>query len=254
MLIEMKIGFQISGSTKRKKIIESHDDEAKKETVVSIELGTGIVGNMVERASNELVIPLPPQRNAVKPDTTSDIDQLAAHELLQDLTNTNAASTESTLVIGAQKAANSKAPLLLANVAPELLQCTNDDERFKVDISLRADNVDVMSESYQHVPIEQFGAAMLRGMGWTGPSKEEESDKTKYDIIPRENRLGLGATAKPPDDKVGVWSIIKGGRHVISVTDMYSDINDVVVSYIYILPCWEGGGEISPKSLIHEYV
>ena len=200
----MKIGFHISGLTKRKKIIDSAADDTVKESIVSVELGAGIVADRAEKERNELVIPLPPTKNAAAPVTTDDIDQLAAQELLQDIAKPGDSSMESTLVIGAQKASNSKAPLLLANVAPELLSCTNDDERFKVDISLRAENVDVLSESYHQVPIDQFGAAMLRGMGWTGPTEEEKSDKKKYDIVPRENRLGLGATAKPPDEKVSV--------------------------------------------------
>jgi G patch domain and KOW motifs-containing protein len=200
----MKIGFQISGATKRKKIIDApiDSDDTKREAVVSMEQGASKV-SADEKAKTELVIPLPPPRNpSIAPAVSADdADQLAAQELLNDLTKSDGKKSENTLVIVTKKVEDVKAPLLMANVAPELLACSNDDERFKVDISLRAENMDVNSDLYQNVPIEAFGAAMLRGMGWTGPTEEEESDKKKYDIIPRENRLGLGATAKPPDEK-----------------------------------------------------
>ena len=45
-----------------------------------------------------------------------------------------------------------------------------DDEtqEFKRDLARQADDLDVESEAYANVPISEFGAAMLRGMGWTG--------------------------------------------------------------------------------------
>jgi hypothetical protein len=38
-------------------------------------------------------------------------------------------------------------------------------------------------------------------MGWTGPEEEEKSmaDKLYKDVLPREQRLGLGAMPKPPE-------------------------------------------------------
>jgi hypothetical protein len=56
------------------------------------------------------------------------------------------------------------APLLMANLAPELLGIQSDDERFKKDISLRAEDMDFTSNRYKSIPVNEFGAAMLRGM------------------------------------------------------------------------------------------
>src|SRR3546814_13580115 len=62
--------------------------------------------------------------------------------------------------------------------------------------------MDVRSVRYQTSPIGEFGASRIRGMGWSGPTKEdEERAKTTFLPTPREARLGLGATAKPPDAK-----------------------------------------------------
>lgn len=96
-------------------------------------------------------------------------------------------------------------PLLAKNLAPELLKMQSDDERFRYDISQRPDDISVKSEAYEAVPVDQFGAAMLRGMGWTGPSEDDEKFARKYteSIVPRERGLGLGAMARPPGPEVG---------------------------------------------------
>jgi hypothetical protein len=65
------------------------------------------------------------------------------------------------------------------------------------------------TEAYAAVPIEDFGAALLRGMGWNG-----EAIKSKYGgrsvpdpaVTPaRPMFLGLGAKAKdpPPEKQTG---------------------------------------------------
>ena len=43
----------------------------------------------------------------------------------------------------------------------------NEKKRFALDMSMRPDTLSIESEAYSSVPIEHFGAAMLRGMGWT---------------------------------------------------------------------------------------
>ncbi|GKY98096.1 hypothetical protein MPSEU_000767400 [Mayamaea pseudoterrestris] len=59
------------------------------------------------------------------------------------------------------------------------------------------------SESFARVPISQFGAAMLRGMGWK-PHDNSKSNSSSQDddanALPRPHRLGLGAIPKLPDD------------------------------------------------------
>jgi hypothetical protein len=89
---------------------------------------------------------------------------------------------------------------LQASIAPELLNLKDEGERFKVDLALRPDDMNIRSDRYRDTPVEEFGAAMLRGMGWAGPSKEDEeySKSLNEKILSREHRLGLGALAKPP--------------------------------------------------------
>lgn len=56
-------------------------------------------------------------------------------------------------------------------------------------------------EDYERVPVEEFGAALLRGMGWDGESKQ---GKVK-DVKRRQNLLGLGAKELKGAEELGAW-------------------------------------------------
>jgi len=80
-------------------------------------------------------------------------------------------------------------PLLLQNRIPDGFE--TDD---KLDVSLRAEESSL--DDYERIPIEQFGLAMLRGMGWSksegiGLSNKKVVDTVEPQIRPR--GLGLGA-------------------------------------------------------------
>ncbi len=79
--------------------------------------------------------------------------------------------------------------------------------KYQRDLKHRADDLSVHSQSYVNVPIAEFGAAMLRGMGWKGQSnknneKEKDGNNSKT-FNPRPHRLGLGATPLPPSMRNG---------------------------------------------------
>ena len=89
-----------------------------------------------------LIIPLIQPNYGAK--VVKSADELAAEQIIADLTN-KTSDTGPQLVIAqpeeAQAASGSRrAPLLLANQAPELLGLSDDGERFKADIQLRADD------------------------------------------------------------------------------------------------------------------
>lgn len=58
---------------------------------------------------------------------------------------------------------------------------------------------------YEAMPVEEFGAALLRGMGWDG----KEQGKIK-EVKRRPNRLGLGAKELKEDEDLGGWN--QGGK------------------------------------------
>jgi hypothetical protein len=86
-------------------------------------------------------------------------------------------------------------PILQQNAVPGMDELEDVAEKYRHDVALRPDELDVHSEAYDSVPVEDFGAAMLRGMGWKGTVDEENPDAD--DPKPRQKLLGLGATAKP---------------------------------------------------------
>ncbi|KAG0645305.1 Pre-mRNA-splicing factor SPP2 [Hyphodiscus hymeniophilus] len=58
-------------------------------------------------------------------------------------------------------------------------------------------------EDYERVPVEEFGAAMLRGMGWKGPSADGKS--SVKEVKRRQNLLGLGAKELKDAEELGAW-------------------------------------------------
>lgn len=56
-------------------------------------------------------------------------------------------------------------------------------------------------EAYETMPVEAFGEALLRGMGWhegRGVGRGAKADVTTKDTVRRPQRLGLGASPAPP--------------------------------------------------------
>jgi hypothetical protein len=60
-------------------------------------------------------------------------------------------------------------------------------------------------EDYERVPVEEFGAALLRGMGWKeGDAKKGRIERPK-EVKRRQNLLGLGATELKGVEELGAW-------------------------------------------------
>jgi hypothetical protein len=74
----------------------------------------------------------------------------------------------------------------------------DEDERFRLDVHRRPDEATL--EAYEDVPVEQFGEALLRGMGWEpgkGLGPNEDGLAVPIEYVKRPHRLGLGAQPKP---------------------------------------------------------
>lgn len=129
---------------------------------------------IAKEQKQELVIPLIQSFNNSNKSTdelktSEDLDAQAANEIMKELTTGEATKNEDDLVISGpsvnsnNNVSSKKQPLLLAGLASELLGVVNDEERFRRDMELRADDMDFRSEKYKSVPIAEFGAALLRG-------------------------------------------------------------------------------------------
>jgi len=110
-------------------------------------------------------------------------------------------------------------PTVIANAAPSSFE--NDEH---LNVSLRAEASTI--EDYENVPIEQYGMAMLRGMGWKpgdGIGGYKKQVVQIFDPQSRPKGLGLGATrpktdqavAKEGEEKLtlkrGAFVLVEGG-------------------------------------------
>ncbi|KAI6248389.1 Pre-mRNA-splicing factor SPP2 [Erysiphe necator] len=110
-----------------------------------------------------------------------DLDE----EALQALVGSNKQCEMSHLIISAQN-------------TPSRLEVISEQEAYKLAIASAPEPSTL--EDYERVPVEEFGSALLRGMGWNG-EKVGGIKKVK----PRQNLLGLGAKELKDAEELGAW-------------------------------------------------
>jgi G patch domain/KOW motif-containing protein len=92
----------------------------------------------------------------------------------------------------ASSSSKSKAPLLMRSRPKGWREIEDEDAKLKFELDARPD---ADQSAYERVAIEDFGPAMLRGMGW----KPGVNDGTAVvELVRRPERLGLGAVPKQP--------------------------------------------------------
>ncbi|KAL1419301.1 hypothetical protein MTO96_005385 [Rhipicephalus appendiculatus] len=212
-----------------------------KDYVVSVDESV-VKSSLPKAEKRELVIPLiknnvwrvPKNEKSVTKKDAEDIDipdedktelsleQQAIKEILAEAANSENLDSKGTTK-------DISIPLLMQNKVPDGFE--TDD---KVDVSLRAEESTL--EDYESVPIEEYGLAMLRGMGWN-PGKPIGARCTEIakpiEAVLRPKGLGLGADskmAKPPplvakEDgdlvlRTGAYIRIEQGSH----KDLYGQV------------------------------
>lgn len=83
----------------------------------------------------------------------------------------------------------------------------SEEDAFKRDVQ-RAGEASTL-EDYEAMPVEEFGAALLRGMGWDGKPRGARVKEVKR----RPNRLGLGAKELKEDENLGAWNQGGGNKN-----------------------------------------
>ncbi|KAM4068163.1 g-patch domain-containing protein [Hirsutella rhossiliensis] len=81
----------------------------------------------------------------------------------------------------------------------------NEDDAYRRDAA--AAGAESTLDDYEAMPVEEFGAALLRGMGWNGEPRGPKPKEARR----RANRLGLGAKELKESEDLGGWDQ-KGGK------------------------------------------
>ncbi|KAH9523547.1 hypothetical protein Btru_040316 [Bulinus truncatus] len=202
-------------------INETSDVKNEKDFVLSVEGKEVNSTKPQEKKIKEYVIPLIKRNNwrgedkddykdstEVKHDVSAqNLDALAAQEILQETARYNETwsdrGTENTTL---------SIPLLMQNKIPEGFESEE-----KLDVALRPDEPD--EADYEKIPIEHYGMAMLRGMGW---NKNRGIGKNAKVVIPieahlRPKGLGLGADKSNSNTK-----------NTLTVSETGTDNNEVL--------------------------
>jgi G patch domain/KOW motif-containing protein len=86
-------------------------------------------------------------------------------------------------------------PLILRYRNPALDGVTDEKKKFDIDVATRPKEMSL--ETYEQIPVADFGVAALRGMGWTPGSAIGLTNKKVIEPIEfvkrAQNRAGLGA-------------------------------------------------------------
>jgi G patch domain and KOW motifs-containing protein len=194
-----KITFGFSASKRRKTedkpaLVtdpdEVVDDEPARELITSISNNEIITLEPQKQSNKPIVIPLPPDRNTRSQDHLN-LAKIARGELIEEPEETVPVTTEEDAIM---TEANQNLPLLLRNRMRELDQIQDEDQRFRADVESRPDAARL--EDYENIPIEKFGEALMRGMGWTPGAKVGLNGRgliKPVEVVPRPRGLGLGA-------------------------------------------------------------
>lgn len=91
----------------------------------------------------------------------------------------------------------------------------NEDDSFRSDVASRPDSASL--DEYAAVPIEEFGAALLRGMGWKEGDvvgKRQNQTIIARKVERRPALLGIGAKEVPGGvgDELGAWGKVARGK------------------------------------------
>ncbi|GFU57813.1 g-patch domain and KOW motifs-containing protein [Nephila pilipes] len=167
--------------------------DEEKDFVTSVDKSE-IKSTLSKPKPKELVIPLIKTNNwrsldkpeNLCPESKVDLNSLAVQELLKESSEKNNQWEKrefSNLTV--------TIPLIMQNKVPEGYE--TDD---RLDVSLRPEESKL--EDYERVPVEQFGMAMMRGMGWKEGDGIGNNNKKCIEPIEAQRRpkgLGLGADA-----------------------------------------------------------
>jgi hypothetical protein len=141
-------------------------------------------------------------RKTTTEDGKTEVVETAAEEVLQSQNGTDEAKPQTadeealSALLGERKEKNG--PDLVIPVASSTAGRITEGDAYKR--AVRDAPEASTLEDYERIPVEEFGAALLRGMGWKGEKREGAKEVKR-----RQNLLGLGATELKGAEELGAW-------------------------------------------------
>ncbi|MCJ1406660.1 hypothetical protein MMC19_000726 [Ptychographa xylographoides] len=126
------------------------------------------------------------------------------------------------LLVGKKKSELVLAPVSVGGADTRFIGRDKEEDAFRTDIASRPDSASI--DDYTVVPIEEFGAALLRGMGWkegdTVGKRKDQASKPRV-VERRPALLGIGAKEVPEGlEELGAWG--KGAKSAKGRKPMYT--------------------------------
>ncbi|CAK7266753.1 DNA primase large subunit Spp2 [Sporothrix epigloea] len=137
--------------------------------------------------------------NAVDKDASNgkpDVPETETQRLAPLDDGTNAEKEAIKALLGETTDDSNKSRRVIERTANQLTE----DDVFTRDFN-DAPDVSTLAD-YEAMPVEDFGAALLRGMGWDG---KDRGPKVKQ-VVRRPNQMGLGAKELKGDEDLGGWN------------------------------------------------
>ena len=152
--------------------------------------------------------------DTVKPKTD---DELALEALTGDKVGGGAGTSNLVLAVVNRPSADNANDNLSRGVIP-LIEAASDDISFRADVLSRPDSASL--DDYAAVPVEEFGAALLRGMGWKEGDvvgKRKETVNKLRVVERRPALLGIGAKELPGGGLVGLEELGAWGKSAMAI-------------------------------------
>lgn len=198
--LPVRVGFSFSKTAASGVRKKRETPEPDRDYVTNIS-GNHLTSLLPIKSSGPLVIPLETQGSTKKMKAVSDkplislynhtvsdhektLDELAAEALILEARNEQQTLNSDKIL-----------PIILQNQIEGIEHILDEEERFKYDVQSRPDEAD--EDAYEQVPIDEFGKAMLRGMGWESGKPIGLNNRglvEPIEFVARQGRLGLGAT------------------------------------------------------------
>ncbi|KAI9724451.1 MAG: hypothetical protein M1812_000519 [Candelaria pacifica] len=149
---------------------------------------------------------------STEPERVKTDDELALEALTGD-----GSSRKSNLVLPAVQAQSEDLDVYSGRASNGI----NEDDAFRSDVASRPESASL--EDYAAVPVEEFGAALLRGMGWkegdvVGKRKDQIAKSRVLERRPA--LLGIGAKEVPGGlgEELGAWGKASKGKRKVDKT------------------------------------